>query len=252
MERILAFACHPDDVEWQMGGTLALLAERGYEIHVADIGGEVGHYASNPQEIRARRLRENTAAAAKIGGKFHYAGGHDLEIQYDAAHRRMAVRIVREVDPMIVLSPPPSDYLIDHEETSRLVRNAAYIASVPHYDCGVPTVPTKRIPYLYYCNAAGGSDIFGRPLPLHFGIDVTSVFPLKREMLACHESQREWLLYHNKFDNYVDTMEEGARQQGKLIGVEFAECYIQHVGQGHPKDNILKEILGGLCVELPR
>ena len=39
MERVLAFGCHPDDVEFQCAGTLALLAERGYEVHIATMGG---------------------------------------------------------------------------------------------------------------------------------------------------------------------------------------------------------------------
>ena len=43
MKRILAFGCHPDDVEFMAAGTLALLAELGYEIHIATMaGGEVG------------------------------------------------------------------------------------------------------------------------------------------------------------------------------------------------------------------
>ena len=33
--RILAIAAHPDDVEWQCGGTLALCRERGDDIIIA-------------------------------------------------------------------------------------------------------------------------------------------------------------------------------------------------------------------------
>jgi len=172
MDRVLAFGCHPDDVEFMAAGTLALLAERGYEIHIATMtGGELGHPTMSMQEIRARRLGEAEAAAEVIGAAYHYAGGCDLEVEYNSAYRQRATRVMREVDPLIVLTPPPMDYLADHEETSRLVRNAAYIASVPNYDCGVPTTPTSRFPYLYYWDASGTVDIFGRPLPLHFGID---------------------------------------------------------------------------------
>ena len=150
MERVLAFGCHPDDIEFSAAGTLALLAQRGYEIHLATMaGGEVGSPDLRPQDIRARRLQEAAASAAVLGARYHYAGGHDLEIQYCQAQRRQAVRVLREVDPQIVLTHPPTDYLIDHEETHRLVRNAAFIAS-------------------------GQADIFGRPLPMHFGVDVTS------------------------------------------------------------------------------
>jgi len=185
-----------------------------------------------------------------IGGQFHYAGGCDLEVEYSPAYRRMATRVIREVDPKIVFTCPPTDYLPDHEQTSYLVRNAAYIASVPLYDCGVPTKPTTGFAYLYYWNASNLTDIFGRPLPLHFGVDVTQAMPTKEKMLACHQSQREWLAYHNKWDAYMENMREWTRKQGVLIGRPYGECFIQHRSIGHPPDNILGAILPGLVVEL--
>lgn len=251
-ERVLAFGCHPDDVEFMCAGTLALLAQRGCEIHIATMtGGDVGAPAQTRAQIRTRRLRESAQAAAVIGGHYHFAGGCDLEVEYNSAYRKMAVRVMREVDPAIVLTLPPADYMADHEMTSLLVRNAAYIASVPLYHCGVPTRPTKRFPYLYYWNACALKDVFGRPLPMRFGVDVGSVMPTKERMLACHASQREWLAYHNKWDAYLAIMREWTRGQGRSIGRTYGECFIQHLGNGHPQDNILKTILGRRCVELP-
>ena len=250
MDRVLAFGCHPDDLEFMCGGTLALLAKKGYEVHTATMaGGEAGSPTLRPQEIRAVRLAECADAARLVGGRYHYAGGHDLEIEYSSACRKLATRVIREVDPLIVLTHPPMDYLADHEQTSLLVRNAAYVASVPLYDCGVPTKATGRFPYLFYWNSSSLSDIFGRPLPLHFGIDVTAAMGVKEKMLACHESQRSWLEYHNKFA-YIEQMKEKSREQGKVIGREYGECFLQHRSVGHPHDNILAEILGDLCVTL--
>jgi LmbE family N-acetylglucosaminyl deacetylase len=249
MERVLAFGCHPDDVEFMAAGTLALLAERGYEIHIATMtGGEVGSPTLTSEEIHARRLKEAEASAKVIGGRYHYAGGCDLEVDYSPEYRRMATRVVREVDPLIVFTNPPMDYLADHEQTSLLVRNAAYIASVPLYECGARA--THRIPHLYYWNASNLTDIFGRALPVHFGVDVGSVIETKEKMLACHESQREWLAYHNKWDAYIEQMKDWTRKQGRLMGREWGECFIQHRGANHPSDNILAEILGDLCVAL--
>ncbi len=251
MDRVLAFGCHPDDVEFMAAGTLALLAEKGYEIHVATItGGEVGHPTMTNQQIRATRLGEAQRAAEVIGGRYHYAGGYDLEVDFSGPYRRMAVRVMREVDPLIVLTLPPMDYLSDHEQASHLVRFAAYVASVPLYDCGVASTPTKRFPYLYYWNAVGLTDILGRPLPVQFGVDVTSTMETKEKMLVCHESQREWLSYHNGWDAYTENMKGWTRKQGELIGRTFGECFIQHLGNGHPQDNILKKILGDLFVEI--
>ena len=251
MDRVLAFGCHPDDVEFMCAGTLALLAAEGYEIHIATMtGGQVGHPTLTRDEIKARRLGEAAESAKIVGGHYHYAGGCDLEIEYSEAYRRMATRVMRQVDPLIVLTMPPMDYLPDHEQTSLLVRNAAFIASVPLYDPGGPHQPTGRFPYLYYWNASNLTDIFGRPLPLHFGVDVGAAMDTKQKMLACHESQREWLAHHNAWDEYLNIMREWTRRQGDLIGRDWGECFIQHLGNGHPQDNILESILGDRVVRL--
>jgi len=251
MERVLAFGCHPDDVEFGCAGTLALLARRGYEIHIAVMaGGELGSPALPPQKIREVRLKECADSASIIGARFHYAGGYDNEIEYNSEYRKRTIRVFREVNPLIVFTSPPSDYLPEHEETSRLVRNACFIASVPNFDCGVPTKPTTRIPYLYYCNAVGLRDIFGRPLPINRGVDISSVMETKTRMLACHASQREWLAHQHGWDDYINNMKSDAAKQGELVGVSAAECFIQHLGADFPQDNILKAILGDLSVEL--
>lgn len=252
MKKVLAFGCHPDDVEFQCAGTLALLAQRGCEVHVAVMaGGEMGSPGLPPQQIRAIRLQECARAAAEIGATFHYAGGYDIEVEYNADYRRRAIRVLREVDPQLVFTHPPMDYLIDHEETSRLVRNACFIAPIPNYDCGLPTRLTGGIPHLYYWNALGQKDIFGRPLPLSCAVDVSGVMETKTAMLACHATQREWLASHHGIDQYLENMRDSARQQGALIGRPAAEGFIQHLGDGYPQDDILRDLLADLCVPLP-
>jgi len=83
MDRVLAFGCHPDDVEFMAAGTLAILAQKGYEIHIATMtGGEVGHPTKTGQQIHDQRLQEAEHAAQVIGATYHYAGGCDLEVEY--------------------------------------------------------------------------------------------------------------------------------------------------------------------------
>lgn len=247
-KRVLAFGCHPDDVEFMAAGTLALLAERGWEVHIATMtGGEVGSPTVSRKAIQKRRLKEAETAAAVIGAHYHYAGGCDLEVEYNDFYRKASVRVMREVNPAIVLAPPPMDYMADHEQTSLLVRNAAFIAQVPLYKT-VPSVPPmKSCPHLYYWNATGLTDIFGRPLPMRFGVDVGSVMDIKEKMLACHASQREWLAALG-WDSYLQSMKEWSCGQGKLIGRPHGECFLQHVGAGYPQDDILQKALGKLWV----
>jgi LmbE family N-acetylglucosaminyl deacetylase len=142
------------------------------------------------------------------------------------------------------------DYLVDHEETSRLVRNAAFIGSVPNYDCGSPPAPTSKIPHLYYANAFGGRDVFGRALPLTCAVDISSVMETKTRMLASHTSQREWLRAIMNCDEYLDLMRKQAANDGGRAGLAQAEGFIQHRGKGHPQDNVLKQLLGVACIDL--
>ncbi|MHB9035796.1 MAG: PIG-L deacetylase family protein [Armatimonadota bacterium] len=248
---MLAFGCHPDDVEFQCAGTLALLARRGYEIHIATMtGGEMGSPELSPQQIREKRLRECADSAAVIDAHYHCAGGYDIEVDYNPEYWRCAIRIMREVDPAIVFTHAPMDYMIDHEETSRLVRNAAFVATVPNYDCGVPLKPTGKVPHLYYWDAIQGRDIFGRPLPINCIVDISAVLETKKMMLASHASQREWLAYVSGWDEYIETMVQAAHKQGETVGREVAEGFVQHLGASYPQNNMLKDILGDLCVEL--
>lgn len=250
-KRVLAFGCHPDDVEGFCAGTLALLARKGWEVHIAVMAsGEMGSTHLPPQAIRAQRAKEAEAAAELLGARLYWAGVRDIEVAYTAEYRRRVVQIVRGVNPDLVFTHPPTDYLIDHEETSRLVRNAVFVAPIPNYDDGTPSKPTSRIPHLYYMNAAGRRDIFGRPLPLSCAVNILSVLEFKTKMLACHASQRAWLRYINGWDEYLDNLRRLAEEEGRAAGLQAAEGFIQHRGLGHPQDNLLREILGGLCIDL--
>jgi N-acetylglucosamine malate deacetylase 1 len=251
MHRVLAFGCHPDDVEFMCAGTLALLGQCGCEIHIAVMaGGEMGSPTLPRHVIHAQRMEEARAAVGVIGAHFHFAGGHDIEVEYNAEYRRRTMRIMRAVNPTIVFTHAPTDYLIDHEETSRLVRTAAFIGPVPNYDCGEPSQPTSKIPHLYYWNAVGLKDIFGRPLPLSCAVDIAPVFETKLRMLTCHASQREWLRVIMNCDEYRDLMLRTAEAEGRAAGRALAEGFILHRGAGHPQDNVLKQLLGDACIEL--
>jgi LmbE family N-acetylglucosaminyl deacetylase len=66
--KVLAFGCHPDDIEFSAAGTLALRAQRGWEVHPATMaGGEAGSPDLRPQDIRAMRLQEAAASADVLG-----------------------------------------------------------------------------------------------------------------------------------------------------------------------------------------
>jgi hypothetical protein len=92
----------------------------------------------------------------------------------------------------------------------------------------------------------GGLDHDGRPVPVDFYVEVGGVMSIKREMLAEHKSQRDWLFRHHGMDDYILQMEEWGRECGRRAGVEFAEGVRQYKGHPYPQTPLLQELLGNV------
>ena len=64
-------------------------------------------------------------------------------------------------------------------------------------------------------------------------VDIGSTLALKRAALACHRSQKEWLDSSQGLDSYLSTMEDMAREVGRLSGrFTFAEGWRRHLHLG--------------------
>jgi LmbE family N-acetylglucosaminyl deacetylase len=246
-KRILAIHAHPDDVEFQCAGTLLLLKERGCSVVIATMTpGDCGSAEMGAEEIARVRRDEARKAAAILGAECHCLEFRDLQIVHDNPSRKRVTEFLRRVQPDLVFTAPPVDYMSDHEMTSRLVRDACFNASVPNYDteANSPAPPLAKIPHLYYMDPVMGVDGFGDPLPMGGLIDVTPVFETKRAMLACHESQRNWLTRQHGVDEYLDMQARWSRRRGWEINVEYAEAFRQHRGHPYPQDDLLRSLLG--------
>ena len=63
-KRILAVGAHPDDVEFLMAGTLALLYQKGCSIYIATVAtGDMGSMELRSQQISSKRYKEAVNAA---------------------------------------------------------------------------------------------------------------------------------------------------------------------------------------------
>jgi len=243
--RVLAIGAHPDDVEFKAAGTLSLLRKKGCEITIVTVAnGDCGSTEHSAVEIARIRKAEAADSAAVLDGRYFCLDCGDLAISFDIETRRKVTNAIREVDPLIVFTHPHDDYMADHEITSRLVRDACFGAPIPNYGAAGNLPHTSAIPHLFYWDAMEGTDYLGRPQPVHFYVDVTSEIDVKRKMLACHRSQREWLMRQHGLDHYIGSMEQWGRERGKQAGFQFAEAFCQHRGHAYPRDNILAAILG--------
>jgi LmbE family N-acetylglucosaminyl deacetylase len=244
---LLALHAHPDDVEFQCAGTLALLRERGHTVTIATMTpGDCGSAEHDAETISAIRREEARSAADLIGAAYVCLEFRDLAIFNDDDSRRRVTEMIRRARPEIILTAPPADYIADHEMTSLLVRDACFAASCPNYTTRQwePAAPMDKIPYLYFVDPLEGTDRWGRPVPPDFYVDVSVVFPTKRDMLACHASQRNWLLRQHGIDEYLEMQARWGARRGIEVGVAQAEVFRQYRGHPYPQDNLLLHLLG--------
>lgn len=250
---VLAVGAHPDDVEFMCSGTLFYLKERGYEVHIASLtSGDCGSEDMSRSEIARKRHDEAASACRLVDAEYHCLGFEDFGIFLNDDSCRRVTALLRDVDPWIVITHPPQDYMLDHEMTSRLVRNACFAAPVPNYDTSAHSKSRRSsaIPYLLYGEPIEGIDLFGKPTKPHFYVDVSDCFSFKEEMLSCHESQRAWLKAHHGIDEYLEIMRRWAEELGRRAtqisgrSVQFAEAFRQHLGHAYPRGDVLGELLG--------
>jgi len=257
--RVLAIGAHPDDVEIMCSGTLSALHQLGHEVHVASLtSGDCGSVELSKEEIRTIRHREAVKACEVLDATYHYAGFDDLCIFNDDHSNRCVTALVRKVDPSIIVTHSPNDYMSDHEMTSLLVRNASFYAPIRNYETKNSSIgPTLNIPYLYYAPPIEGIDIFGKRVTPEFYVDISGLIGRKLEMLACHESQRDWLRAHHHMDEYIESVRRFNNSLGQRAStiagreITYAEAFRQHRGHSYPGDNLIATYLRASVVIEP-
>src|SRR5215203_256746 len=144
MPSALAVAAHPDDIEFVMAGTLLLLGQAGWDIHYLNLSaGNLGSTRLSPDATARLRRKEARAAAKVLGATWHAPLCNDMEIFYDARTLRRLSALVREVDPSVILTHSPQDYMEDHMNASRLAVSAAFTRAMPGYRTSPSRKPVR-------------------------------------------------------------------------------------------------------------
>ena len=248
---VFAMACHPDDIEFMMGGTLFLLKAAGCTLHYMNLSnGNCGSTQHNLDETARIRREEGMRAAQMLGAQFHESLTGDLEVFYAPELIRKVTAVVRRIRPDIMLLPSPEDYMEDHMNTCRIGVTAAFSRCVPNYQTDPPAEATYQNVVLYHALPYGLRDGLRRPIVPDFTVDITSVIEDKERMLACHESQKVWLDQTQGLDSYLQTMRDMSAEVAAGTGAAaptggYAEGWRRHSHLGFSATEIdpLPEIL---------
>jgi LmbE family N-acetylglucosaminyl deacetylase len=245
---VLSINAHPDDAEAWNAGALKLLKDKGYKIVIATMtGGDLGGCNMNMEETARVRNEEAKKAAAVLDAEYFTMGGTDGFL-YDTKEMRLKViSLIRKVKAGVIFTHLPYDYHSDHRTTANIVEAAAMVSSLDT----VPVIekPVEITPLLYHSSPFSLSDPLGSQIVApHFYIDVTSVIETKKKMLGYHISQVDLMKHMHKIDDFFGFVLEGNRNYGKMVGVDYAEVYWQHLGGGFQKEKQIQNDLSEFLI----
>ena len=128
---ILAVGAHPDDIEFNVGGTLLKYRKTGCKIFIVlTTSGNTGsNVMTNTAEIGRIREAEQLASAKAYGAEVRFLRADDERLLDTNEMRTKVLDAMRWADPDVIFTHSPNDESPDHWMTSKLVRNM--IISLP-------------------------------------------------------------------------------------------------------------------------
>jgi bacillithiol biosynthesis deacetylase BshB1 len=215
----LAVFSHPDDAELSVSGTLLKLKSQGYRTGVLDMTrGEMG--TRGTPELR----KEEAIVAARIM-KLDLRlnlGQPDGHVWPTEETRTALVRVLRAHKPKVLLTTHWDDPHPDHANTSKIVREAARLATMARYD-EKSGQKLERMPAIMH-------SLFSRHVVPSFIVDVSDFVEEKMASIRAHESQ----FYSPESsepttrisdEGFLDEIEYRMRYFGSLIGVAAGEPF---------------------------
>jgi LmbE family N-acetylglucosaminyl deacetylase len=214
----MAIGAHIGDMELTCGLTLSKHSKLGDKITtVAVTAGERGAPPGSDnaaiEEFRKKNIASAEEFASMLGGKFIDVGYPDGEVPDDKELRLKLCDIIRAEKPNVILTHWINSMHVDHETTSKVVKDAIYFAGLrgldrelpPHYAAGP-----------YY--AENWEDLH-EFVPYIF-IDVTDGYDLWEPAV-----KKLWLTLNSPWFKYFDYYEALSLSRGALAKKGRAECF---------------------------
>jgi LmbE family N-acetylglucosaminyl deacetylase len=213
----VVISAHPDDAEAQMGGTLAILSEKGQRVLLVDLTeGEPTEFAE--AGIRVQQANE---AARLLGVERLSLGLQDRFLTDTRETRLQLAHLLREYHPRWVYSTGEACVHPDHAAVVGLTRAAVFLARLGQWErvpggemlAGQEPWVVERL-FFPHCKMESPWADFA------FAVDVSKVYERKRQALAAYQS-----IFRAKEDRLLALYEAEDRYYGRLLGVAYAEIF---------------------------
>ncbi|MBD8044174.1 PIG-L family deacetylase [Arthrobacter sp. Sa2BUA2] len=194
VKRVLAFAAHPDDIDFGAAGTLATWAAEGAEVsYCVMTDGDAGGFEPGDRSgVSALRSGEQRAAADIVGaGQLHFLGERDgfLAVNHELIGR--VVELIRRVRPDVVLSMHPErnwDRIQashpDHLACGEIVTRAVYPAAENPFaypELESAGLQAYKVPWLWFYGAPRERE--------NHAVDISAELDRKLAAIRVHASQ---------------------------------------------------------------
>ena len=216
---VLIVAAHPDDEVLGCGGTLALLADQGAQVHVAFLAD--GVFSRDPSPGRQAELTARRAAAQKacdVLGVKSVSFGDFPDNRMDTVALLDITKAVEEMiarrQPDTIFTHHAGDLNIDH----RRIHEAVVTACRPQRGHPVKTLLCFEVPSSTEWQLPGSAPVFA---PNWF-VDISATLDRKLAALDAYAAElRPWPHPRSK-----QGVEHLARWRGTTIGAEAAEAFM--------------------------
>jgi bacillithiol biosynthesis deacetylase BshB1 len=217
----LAFGAHADDVELACSGTIIKLGALGYKTGIITLTrGEAATRGS--AETRAKEFQEASEIMGLAASKMLDIPDGRVEDSWE--NKLKIIEEIRVYKPKIVFAPYWITRHPDHEETSRLVRKAAYLA-------GLIKLETDQEPFRPYKVIYYQARFEFKP---SFIVDISDFHEQKVRSILAYKSQfhhtqksefgdDETLISRPEFLDRIATRD---KQYGAYIGVKYGEPFL--------------------------
>ena len=214
MKKILVVGAHVGDAELMAGGIMIKHAKAGNEVTIAHVSkGERGHPSLSPKQYATQKEREALESAKLMGVKVIFMPYEDALIPNNEEARLKLAEEIRKIKPTTVITHWVGSYHKDHENTSRIVKDAIFLASM--HDLPIEGEPYS-VSKLYF--AENWED------PLNFVpevyVDISEVFEEYKKAIEVHEfaTGKFWGF------NYIDYYTSLARIRGIEVRTRYAQA----------------------------
>jgi bacillithiol biosynthesis deacetylase BshB1 len=217
----LAFGAHADDVELACSGTIIKLGALGYKTGVITLTrGEMATRGN--AEIRAEEFGEaSDLMGLAVHGMLDIPDGR---VESTWENKLKIIKEIRTYKPRVVFAPYWVGRHPDHEETSHLVRKAAYLAGLKKLDTGQESFRPYKVVYYQTRFEFAPS----------FIVDISDFHEQKIKSILAYKSQfynkknsesgeEETLISRPEFLERIATRD---KQYGAYIGVRYGEPFL--------------------------